>query len=108
MECILRKLGVFFIASLLLTGCTWIPVYHPDAQQGNIFTSHDAARLKVGMSQEQVLYVLGAPVLKQNFVLNRWDYVYTFKTRRKPMEEKRLTLYFKENRLVKIDGIDRT
>ncbi len=96
---------LFVTLSLALTGCAFIPVYHPDVQQGNIITQRDVARLKVGMTPAQVLYIMGPPVLRQNFILDRWDYVYTIKKPHQPMKEKRLTIYFQNDKLLRMEGV---
>lgn len=95
---------IFVTLSLAIAGCSLIPVYYPDVQQGNIITQNDVKQLQLGMTPAQVLYIMGPPILKQNFILNRWDYVYTMKKPRKPMVERRLSLYFEADRLVRIEG----
>lgn len=91
---------------ILLAGCQLIPVYRPDIQQGNIITQDQVSQLHIGMRPAQVLYVMGPPILRQNFIRNRWDYVYTLKKPHKKMIEKRLTLYFENDRLVHMTGVE--
>ncbi|KPK37798.1 MAG: hypothetical protein AMJ69_10310 [Gammaproteobacteria bacterium SG8_47] len=52
--------------------------YRIDIQQGNVLEDDDLARLKVGMSKEQVMFVLGSPLLTDPFHQSRWDYVHMF------------------------------
>jgi outer membrane protein assembly factor BamE len=64
-------------------------------QQGNIITPEMVAQLKVGMSQDEVQYILGAPVLQPTFDNPQWDYIYTYKAKNsRTVEEKRLSVYF--------------
>ncbi len=101
----LYRIGLIFCI-MLLASCQLIPVYRPDIQQGNIITQDQVGQLKIGMRPAQVLYIMGPPILKQNFIRNRWDYVYTLKRPHKKMIEKRLTLVFSRDRLVQMSGVE--
>lgn len=54
-------------------------VYKINVAQGNIVTQDLLDKLQVGMSQNQVKYVLGAPLIQDTFNENRWDYYYSLK-----------------------------
>lgn len=96
----LRWLALFVLAPL--AGCGL--VYKVDVQQGNLFDKATVDSLKPGMSKRQVLLVMGSPSVVSPFDQNRWDYVSTIRRGRNTMDSKDLTLYFKEDALVKIDG----
>lgn len=85
-----------------LAGCGFI--YKVDTQQGNLFDKATVEALKEGMSKRQVLLVMGSPSVISPFDQNRWDYVSTMRRGRNKMESKDLTLYFKDDALVKIEG----
>lgn len=86
----MKKIIFIIISCLLLTSC----LYRQDIQQGNIITPEQVAQLKVGMTADQVRYVMGTPVLQNTFEPNRWDYVYAFKANHKDLVEKRVTIFF--------------
>jgi outer membrane protein assembly factor BamE len=88
---VLKKLSLI-ILSVLLAGC--IHMYRFNIQQGNVITPDMLSQLKVGMTQQQVQYLMGTPVLTDPLNPNRWDYVYTYKAGNGTMSGKRLTLYF--------------
>lgn len=90
------------IAFVPMTGCGLI--YKVDAQQGNLFDKITVESLKEGMTKRQVLLVMGSPAVISPFDQNRWDYVSTIRRGRGKMDSKDLTLYFKDDALVKIDG----
>ena len=96
----LRWLAVLALAPL--AGCGLI--YKVDVQQGNLFDKATVESLKPGMSKRQVLLVMGSPAVVSPFDQDRWDYVSTIRRGRNTMETKDLTLYFKDEALVKIDG----
>jgi outer membrane protein assembly factor BamE len=79
-------------------------VYKMTVQQGNIITERMVNQVELGMNREQVRYLLGTPLLTDMFHTDRWDYVYTIKRGHKPMEIKRLTLWFEADQLVSVEG----
>jgi len=50
--------------------------YRIDIQQGNVVTPEQYAQLRVGMTREQVRFLLGTPILTDVFHDKRWDYLY--------------------------------
>jgi outer membrane protein assembly factor BamE len=61
------------------------------------------ARVKVGMTQQQVKTMLGTPLVNDPMHVNRWDYIYRFSQEGKLVEDKRLSLYFENDSLKRID-----
>jgi outer membrane protein assembly factor BamE len=88
--------------SIPLAGCGL--VYKVDVQQGNLFDKETVDALKPGMSKRQVLLVMGSPSVVSPFDQDLWHYVSTIRRGRNVMESKDLTLYFKDEALVRIDG----
>ncbi len=79
--------------------------YVPDVVQGNFISSEQYSKLKVGMSREQVRQIMGTPLLASYFHANRWDYVFEFKREGQTIgKERRITLLFEGDKLVKFDG----
>jgi len=84
-------------AVLLLAGCSnerWGFPYRASVQQGNWITSEQVATLQVGMSREQVRFVLGSPTLASVLHANRWDYPYTFQAGTGQPQQRRFTVWF--------------
>jgi outer membrane protein assembly factor BamE len=94
-------LGLFLSTS----GCSYfLPEPHKiDIQQGNRVTPEDLAKIQLGMTQDQVRFVLGTPLLQDAFHRNRWDYVYYLKPGGGDVRQSRVSLYFEGDALVKID-----
>jgi outer membrane protein assembly factor BamE len=61
-------------------------------------------QLKPGITQRQVMYAMGTPMLVDNFHPNRWDYVYRVQPGDADAEQKRVSLYFDHETLVGIQG----
>ena len=75
-----------------------------DVQQGNALDQESVAKLKLGLSRSQVRFLLGTPLLVDLFHNNRWDYVYTFHKAGKLTEQKRITLFFDNDILQRMEG----
>jgi outer membrane protein assembly factor BamE len=96
------------LLSTLLASCSYIssPVLSPykmDIRQGNYITPEMREKLKLGMSKQQVRYVMGTPMVSDAFHGNRWDYIYSLEQRGEVVEKQRLTLYFEGDNLVRMD-----
>ncbi len=89
---------------LLVMGCTQNLLYRIDVQQGNVVTMEAFSRLKPGMTPRQVEFLLGTPLVHDDFTPDRWDYVYYYRHSFEEPEIRRLTLWFEENRLSRIEG----
>lgn len=101
----MHKLFIGSIAALLITGCTYFPgVYKMDVPQGNQITQEMVNQLRPGMTQSQVRYVLGTPLLTDTFNNNRWDYVYQLVKEDEVVELRQFSVYFKGDKLSRIDG----
>jgi outer membrane protein assembly factor BamE (lipoprotein component of BamABCDE complex) len=51
-------------------------VHKIDIQQGNLITDEMVELLRPGLTQNQVQYVMGTPLVVDTFNPNHWDYVY--------------------------------
>lgn len=47
-----------------------------EVQQGNYITTSQVNQLKVGMTKEQVSFIIGHPLTQFMFDQNRWDFFY--------------------------------
>ena len=74
-------------------------VHRITIQQGNVVTQQMIDRLKPGMTQSQVNFVLGNAVIDDPLDANRWDYVYTIQLPSGDIIRKVLSIYFVDERL---------
>ncbi|MCC2644254.1 MAG: hypothetical protein K0R94_32 [Burkholderiales bacterium] len=76
------KIMVMVTISLLVGACSgvklsqWHFPYMMEVQQGNYITNDQYKQLKIGMTKEQVSYIIGMPLSQYMFDQNRWDYIY--------------------------------
>lgn len=95
---------------VVLGGCGFVPQipgvkpYRIEIQQGNYVSQDMVAQLKPGMSKEQVRLVLGTPLLTDVFHADRWDYVYWRERQGEKREQRKLTVFFEDGKLTRLDG----
>jgi outer membrane protein assembly factor BamE len=73
----MRKILVFALIFLTLafgSGC----VYRANISQGNLIKQEDLDQVEVGMTRNQVRFLLGTPLVDDPFHQARWDYVYDY------------------------------
>jgi outer membrane protein assembly factor BamE len=94
---------------LLLPGCAAVQnfslrPYRMNVQQGNFLETRDIDQIQVGMTQSQVRFLIGTPMVADPFNANRWDYVFFFKVGRTRNEvTSHVTIWFEDDRVVRID-----
>ena len=82
----------------------WITPYRIDILQGNVVSKEQAQALQTGMPREQVVNILGTPLLSSVFHADRWDYVFTFRRQGQAPQQRRLTVFFEGDRLAKVEA----
>ncbi len=91
--------------ALSLSACSsW--VYRIDIPQGNYLEQKSIDKIQVGMTKEQVKFVLGSPVMVDAFDKDTWNYVYRFKSGRseKLDMQKSFTIKFEDDLLISAEG----
>ncbi len=97
---------------LILSGCAAIEdgrikpplVYRIDIQQGNVIEQSMVNKLKVGMDEKQVRFILGTPLLIDPFHPERWEYLYYYQESTKKPEQRHITVFFKDKKLSHLAG----
>ena len=107
---LIRNLAIAALAAGLASGCGFVPripgitPYRIDIQQGNYISQEMVSQLKIGMTKEQVRYVLGTPLVADIFHADRWDYVYWRERPGEKREQRKLTVHFEDGKLNRLDG----
>ena len=108
--------------AVLTGGCSWLSeneprqvtfpgVYRIDIQQGNRIEQNMLDQLRPGMTHDQVLYVMGSPLLEDSYNNQWWGYIYSYQKGGHTREQKQLTLIFRNGVLagyrgdVKVPGL---
>ncbi|MFA7668273.1 MAG: outer membrane protein assembly factor BamE [Burkholderiaceae bacterium] len=97
--------GSALVLALSACGSTnWGFPYRPNIQQGNWITAEQVERLTPGMSREQVRFLLGTPTLQDIFRSDRWDYPYYSKPGYGDPKQRRFSVWFEGDSLVRWEG----
>lgn len=93
------RLLLLALLSLGLTAC-----FKPEIRQGNFLEEDKIAALKLGMTRQQVVLLMGRPMIPDPFNPDRWDYVrWVNPNDGSPIENWRVTVLFKDNKVARLD-----
>jgi len=102
------------LASSLLAGCGTLPdanrvadvvsPYRIDLVQGNVVTREQFAAVRTGMPRNAVRDILGTPLLTSVFHAQRWDYVFSLKRQGADMQSRRVTVFFSDDLVERIES----
>lgn len=107
---LLATIALPLLAALALGACSSIPtpefpgVYKIPISQGNIITQEMIDQLEPGMTPRQVIYVMGSPLVRDPYHQDRWDYVFNYQPGGGERGQERVTLYFEDERLTRLEG----
>jgi outer membrane protein assembly factor BamE len=100
------------MAALLLVSCgsARLPMpditpYRIEIQQGNFVSQDMVSQLKLGMSKDQVRFIMGTPLISDSFHADRWDYVFRRqRVNSRELEHRKLAVFFEDGKLKRIEG----
>ncbi len=86
---------------IFLSSC----VYTLNIQQGNILDQEDVDKLRLDLTKNQVVFVLGNAVVDDSFSDDKWIYFYSYESRNDQQDKtQKLILYFENEKLVAAEG----
>ncbi len=88
--------------SFSLTHCASYDFSKRIVQQGNLLPEKKIKQLKIGMSKEDTAALMGTSLLSPTLNNERWDYAYTWRKGSGSNDIRRLSVYFKNNRITRI------
>jgi outer membrane protein assembly factor BamE len=98
------RIAVILAAALVVGACT---PHRMDVRQGNYLTQEIVDQLEVGMTREQVQFLLGTPLTASPFTADRWDYVYFLESRFFPDDRAYVVLWFADDVVDRIEVRER-
>ena len=96
-----KSILLFALIAMLAaaSGC----VYRQTIAQGNLIEQEDLDQVEIGMTRNQIRFLLGTPMIDDPFHRDRWDYVYYLKIGRKDAGFKRwVSIFFVDDRVSEI------
>ncbi len=97
-------ISLLFLA--LLNSCaSWLPdAAKIDIPQGNKLEQKQIDQLKIGLTKEQVLFLLGASLISPNKKNDHWQYLYYItKSGETPLDIKVLDINFQQNKITSFE-----
>jgi outer membrane protein assembly factor BamE len=94
---------VVLLVSITCTSCAII--YRLPTRQGNVIEQSELDKLQLGMTKDQVQYILGTPIAADPFRGERWDYYGYYKSPRGHISQRNVALFFDaDNKLARMEG----
>ena len=90
---LIKHLTILFLI-LLTQAC----VYQANLAQGNFVDKEDLDQVEIGMTRNQVRFLLGTPMIDDPFHQDRWDYIYYLKIgREKAILKTWVSIFFEDD-----------
>ncbi|WP_160062007.1 outer membrane protein assembly factor BamE [Psychromonas sp. L1A2] len=103
----IKKILACLAVTFSLSGCSFLYdtfVYQIDVVQGNYIDSEKLAEIEIGMTQQQIIYVLGSPMLIDQFDSSKWYYIRYIKPGGEEVQQSEIILTFDGNKLIEISS----
>ena len=78
--------------------------YKMDIVQGNFVSREQVQALRAGMPRQAVRDVLGTPLVTSLFHADRWDYAFTIRRQGAEPQQRRISVFFKNDMLERMEG----
>ncbi len=99
----IKRYSTLLALTLLALGASAC-IYRIDIQQGNLLEEEAVEQAAVGMTKNQILFLLGTPMVTDSFHEDRWDYTYYLRRgRSRDIERRWLIVYFDGDVVSRID-----
>lgn len=102
-ELLRMRLLMILAASAALSACSL--VYKLPTRQGNVIEQKQLDKLEIGMTREQVKFLMGTPLAASPFRDDRWDYVGYYKSPRGKETARTVSLWFESGLLARMEGV---
>ncbi|MFL2698068.1 MAG: outer membrane protein assembly factor BamE [Gammaproteobacteria bacterium] len=102
MNKIRKSLTILLLA--ISTSCSMPELFQVVINQGNLVDEEMLGKLEVGLTESQVKYILGTPLISDTFNPKRWDYYTAVSKGDVVFSESKISLYFEEGKLIRWEG----
>tara|TARA_B100001167_G_C16578486_1_gene215845 strand:+ start:259 stop:543 length:285 start_codon:yes stop_codon:yes gene_type:complete len=87
-----------------MAGCSVPKLFQVVINQGNLVDKEMFRKLEIGMTESQVKYIMGTPLINDTFEADRWDYLTQVQQGNNILVRTKVTLYFEDGKLIKWEG----
>lgn len=100
-----RRTAQALAGAVLICGlAACVTPYHPEVVQGNFVSREQVQALRPGMPRQVVRDILGTPLVTSMFHGQRWDYAFTIRRQGAEPQQRRFTVFFKDDVLDHVEG----
>ncbi len=102
----IKNIIACFFLIFSLSGCSFLYdtfVYQIDITQGNYIDDKKLDQVELGMNQEQVIFILGSPMLIDQFDSSKWYYIRYIKPGGKDIQQQQVVFTFNNKILEHIE-----
>ena len=98
---------------ITITGCnllqenTQLRSFRVLVEQGNLIEENKVDALEISMTKDQVIFLLGEPIVNNIFNKERWDYVYYRKREPEETQLKMVSIFFENNIIISMKKISK-
>jgi outer membrane protein assembly factor BamE len=103
------KISALITICLIISACSGVSIsqwrfpYMMEVQQGTYVTEGQYKQIKIGMTKDQVSYIIGKPLCQYMFDQNRWDFIYQDYKSNSLKKDYSLTVFFgRDNKVTNI------
>ena len=79
-------------------------VYKLPTRQGNVIDQKEIDKITLGMTRDQVRFILGTPIAASTLRDDRWDYFGYYRPPRGEAKSRTVSLFFNGDQLVRMEG----
>ena len=98
--------GIFLLAVLLIFSTAGCSYFRLPVLQGNVVEPKKAEQVKIGMTPNQVKFLLGTPLIQETFGHPRWDYVVYYRNPGADVYHQRFSVFFEDGKVSRIEGME--
>lgn len=88
------KILIYLLLLASLQACGWLAPYQREIQQGHILDESAVAQVEPGMTQAQVSFLLGEPLLHSPAAPDEWLYIYQLRRGTELLDRKEVRIRF--------------
>lgn len=102
----IKNIITCFVLTVSLSGCSYLYdkfVYQIDVTQGNYIEDEKLDQVEIGMNQEQVIFILGSPMLIDQFDSSKWYYIRYIKPGGEKIQQQQVVFTFDNKILADIE-----
>ena len=106
LACLATLTACSFIDDPMAQAMRRVTPYRTEVVQGNFVSKEQVQALRPGMNRNQVKDILGTPLIASVFHADRWDYAFTIQRKGTAPQQRKLSVFFKNDLYDRVEAQD--